>query len=105
MILKTFIVERYELHTQKMRIEASCEAEAIKGVMEGEGDIVDNGLEYIETADEYGMSRDENPELADTVEQLAGVSCEIYIPGIRSVEEDEEHETTDDDDDDIDEDG
>lgn len=91
-----YIVELYELHTQKVEVEADDRAMAIVAALSGEGDMLDNELEYIEGADEYGMSRDEDPELADEVEQLSSMSCEHYIPGIRSIELSE---------DDVDEDG
>lgn len=97
-----FIVELYELHTQKVEVEADSKAMAVVAALSGEGDMMDNELEYIEGADEYGMSRDEDPELADEVEQLASMSCEHYIPGVRSIELSDDN---DEDEDDMDEDG
>ena len=74
-------IEQYELHCMKYIVEADSEAEAVRMVLEGDADAVDNSLEYIEIADEYGIPVDENPELAKEL------GSERYISTIRSIEE------------------
>lgn len=87
--MPTFIVERYEVYTQQVSVEAKDEADAIVKVLDGEGDEVDNSLEYIESCEEYGITHDENPELVETVSKyLTGNKRGTdTINGIRSVEE------------------
>jgi hypothetical protein len=68
-----FEVEQYELHVIKYRIEAENEAQAVKKVFDGVALPVDNSLEYIEVADDYGLPVDEHRELADQLRAL-GVS-------------------------------
>ena len=53
--MATFRVEVYELHAQEYLVNASCAAEAVAKVQGGEGQMVDGGLNYIETADRYGQ--------------------------------------------------
>ena len=53
--MPTFEIEQYELHTQTYRVEASTEAEAIKRLFDGDGEAVDNGLDYIEVAEDFGL--------------------------------------------------
>jgi len=48
-----FIVEQYELHVQQYTIEAADRADAIIGVMRGEGTMVENGCEFVESAERY----------------------------------------------------
>ena len=50
---KEFIVEVYELHAQKYRVKADSPEEAQEAVNRGEGECVDDGLEYIEVAECY----------------------------------------------------
>lgn len=84
-----FEIEQYELHTQKFHVAAATRAEAIQRLYEGEATAVDNGLEVIEVADDYGLPADENRELVQELKQL-GVSfrgSDDVIPSIRSIEE------------------
>lgn len=85
--MKTFIVERYEVHTQKVMVEAKDRAEAIKMVLKGEGTDVDNSLEYIESDENRGMptqnlTKKEKEELSRCMD-----TDDEFIPTIRSVEE------------------
>ena len=80
-------IERYELHTSKYRVEANGEAEAIVKMLDGEADPMDDSLEYIEVADDFGIPVDENRDLADQVHELGVPIDEHVIPSIRSVEE------------------
>lgn len=84
--MPTFEIEQYELHTMKYRVEAHSEAEAIKKLLDGEADPVDNSLEYIEVADDFGMPVDENRELADELHELGVPVGEHVIPSIRSID-------------------
>ena len=83
--MPTYEIEQYELHAVTYRVKAKNEAEAIKKVFEGLAIPVDESLEYIEIADDYGLPADEYRELADQLRAL-GVSVDEVIPSIRSVE-------------------
>lgn len=78
-------IEQYEIHTSKFRVKANSEAEAIAKHLDGEGDFVDNSLEYIEPADACGLPADEYPELADALRKL-NVPVGTVIPSIRAIE-------------------
>ena len=80
-------IEQYELHTSKYRVEANSEAEAIVKLLDGEADLVDNSLEYIEVADDFGMPVDENRDLAEQLHELGVPIDEHVVPSIRSIEE------------------
>lgn len=82
-----FEIEQYELHTQKFRVEAVDEAEAIAKLLDGEADAVDNGLEYIEVAEDVGLPVDEFRELAKKLEKLGVPIGDQVIPSIRAIAE------------------
>jgi len=84
--MPTFEIEQYELHTLKYRVEANNEAEAIVRVLGGTALPVDNSLEYVEVADDFGLPGEEYRELADALRGL-GIQVDEVIPSIRSVEE------------------
>ena len=81
-----FEIEQYELCITKYEVKASSEAKAIAKLLNGEADAIDNSQEYIEAAEDYGLSADEHPELARELRKLGVVVHEI-IPSIRSVEQ------------------
>ena len=78
-------IEQYELHTQKYRIEASSQAEAIAMLFQGNADPVEGTLEYIEVLDEFGIPVEERRDLAEELQQI-GVTVSYAIPSIRSIE-------------------
>ena len=78
-------IEQYELHTQKYRIEASSQAEAIAMLFQGNADPVEGTLEYIEVLDEFGIPVEERRDLAEELQQL-GITISYAIPSIRSIE-------------------
>ena len=84
--MPVYEIEQYELHTQTYRVEANSRAEAIVKLLDGEADPVDNSLEYIEVADDFGMSVDENRELADELSKLGVPVGDCVIPSIRQIE-------------------
>ena len=53
--MTTFVLEVYELHTEKYKIEANSKAEAVQKFMDGEGDVINDSLEYIEQDETRGM--------------------------------------------------
>ena len=83
--MPTFEIEQYELHAMKYRVEAENEADAIVKLLAGLALPVDNGLEYIEVADDFGLPADEHRELADAL-RSQGVPVDVVIPSIRSIE-------------------
>lgn len=89
-----FEVEQYEIHTTKYRVRADTVSAAIKAVLDGDAEAVDNSTELIEVPEDYGMSADDNRDIVDGLREL-GVSCDEVIPGIRAVEEVEEDDERD----------
>lgn len=91
---RLFAVEQYELHASTYHVRARTAGEAVSKVFEGDGDLVDNSLEFIEIAEQYGLPIDVCPELvkeleACEAEHLVGSDA---ISGLRSVTAlDEEH--------------
>ena len=85
--MPTFEIEQYELHAQTYRIDAATEAEAIKRLLDGEADAVDNGLDYIEIADDFGLPVDEHRELTEGLKALDIPVGEHIIPSIRSIQQ------------------
>ncbi len=80
-------IEQYELHVMKYRIKAKDEAEAIRRLLDGEAEAVDNGLEYIEVAEDFGLPVDQHRELAAQLTASGVPVGEHVIPSIRSVEQ------------------
>ena len=83
--MPTYEVEQYELHCMKYRVEAANEADAIVKLLDGLALPVDNGLEYIEVADDFGLPADDYRDLADALREQ-GVPVDVVIPSIRSIE-------------------
>jgi hypothetical protein len=84
--MTTYEIERYEIHVQKYMVDADSEAEAIRLILAGSGDIADNEFsEMIEFCESMGMPAGENVELAEQLRKL-GVAVGDFIPSIRSVE-------------------
>ena len=81
-----FEIEQYEIHTQLYRVEADSEAEAVKRLFDGEASAVDDGLEYIEVAEDVGLPVEEYRELADELRQLGESIGEDVISSIRAIE-------------------
>ena len=81
-----FEIEQYEIHTQRYRVEADSEAEAVKRLFDDEASAVDNGLEYIEVAEDVGLPVEEYRELADELRKLGESIGEDVIPSIRAIE-------------------
>src|SRR5438105_11583476 len=79
-------IEQYEIHTQKFRVQADREAEAIKRLYDGHAKAVDEGSEIIDVAEDIGLPAEEYQDLADALYAL-GVSVDVVIPSIRSIEE------------------
>lgn len=85
--MPTYEIEQYELHAMKYQVEAEDEAHAIAKLLNGEADPVDNSLEYIEVADDYGVPVDENRDLADQLRKLGVSVGDDIIGSIRGIEQ------------------
>jgi hypothetical protein len=83
--MRTYEIEQYEIHTSKYLVKANSEAEAIVMQLEGQGDCIDNSLEFIEVADACGLPVADFPELAEALRKL-NVPIELVIPSIRNIE-------------------
>jgi len=90
--MPVYQIEQYELHTQTYRVEATTEAEAIVKLLDGEADPVDNTLEYVEIAEDFGMPVDEHKALAAELSKLGVPVGECVIPSIRHIEISEEED-------------
>ncbi len=82
--MPVFEIEQYETHAMKYRVEADDVGQAIVKLFDGDGDPVDDSLEYIEVADERGLWSDDHADLAEQLRSL-GLPVENVIPSIRSV--------------------
>ena len=85
---KTYILEVYELHACKYEIEAKNLVEALNLYQDGGARIGDEGTEYIETAERYGMRL---TDLRCSAADLKRIKADFAdhadtLPGIRSIE-------------------
>jgi len=55
--VRTFEIEHTSFTIQRYRVEAGNDAEAIVKLLDGLALPVDNGLDFIEVADDYGLPR------------------------------------------------
>jgi hypothetical protein len=85
--MPTFEIEQYELHVQRYRLEGADEAEAVVKLLDGEAEPIDNTLEFIEIAEDFGLPVDEHRQLAEKLRSLGVPVDEHVIPSIRSVAE------------------
>ena len=86
--MPVFRIEQYEIHVQGYNVTADDEADAIHRLLLGEGDPIDNSLEFVEIADDHGMLVSENRDLSDQLfDQGLIHSDDRVIPSIRCVEE------------------
>ena len=78
-------IEQYELYIQKNIVEAEDETEAIAKLMGGEGDPVNEGLEFIAVAEDVGMPAENYPDLVRGLEEEWDCRLDVVISGIRSI--------------------
>jgi type III secretion system FlhB-like substrate exporter len=83
--MPTYEIGQFELHARKYRVEAKNEIDAVVKLLQGEAKPVEQSLEMIEVAHEYGLPADEHRELADALRDL-GVVVGDEIPSIRRIE-------------------
>ncbi len=84
--MPVYEIEQYELHSSKYRVQAISETEAVVKFFAGEGDPVDQSLEYIEVADDRGMPSEDFPKLAKALKARGIDVDEDIIPSIRSID-------------------
>jgi len=87
--MPAFEIEQYELYVQRYRIdEADSEADGIARLFLGEGDPIDNSLEFVEIADDHGMLVSENRDLSDQLFDRGTINGhDEIIPSIRCIEQ------------------
>ena len=83
--MPNFEIEQYELHSVTYRLEAKNEAEAIKRLLDGEATQIDDSQEYIEIAEDVGLSIEDDSDLKSELKALDVVVCEGFVPSIRSI--------------------
>ncbi|MCE9552600.1 MAG: hypothetical protein K8T91_04380 [Planctomycetes bacterium] len=81
-----YLIEQYEIHSQSFRVEAENEAHAIKKLFDRQAQPEDNGLEYIEVANDLGLPADTYPDLAKALREH-GIDTDDVIPSIRDITE------------------
>lgn len=92
--MPTYEIEQYEIYVQRYRVEAVDEVHAVARLFGGEAELVENSLEYVEAANDHGMYRDDDLDIADGLWDLGIiVGIDIIIPSIRSVRLMETQET------------
>lgn len=96
--MKTYRVERYEIHTQAYLVEADSEAEAVKKTLDGLAEVApDEFSEPHGDCESIGLPVEDAPELAAAVHALLAadpaslatllaMETNGFIPGIKSVE-------------------
>jgi hypothetical protein len=86
--MPVYRIEQYEIHVQGYNVTANNEADAIAKLFMGEGDPIDNSLEFIEIADDHGMLVSENQDLSDQLFDRRVIhSSDEIIPSIRCCDE------------------
>ena len=82
-----FEVEQYELHVSTHEVDAKDEVDAVAKVLNGESEIIDGSFAFVEIADAYGLSQDDNHELSRALAKTGLLAGEHdIIPSIRSVQ-------------------
>lgn len=84
--MPVFRIEQYELHTHAYSVEADSEAEAIRKLLDGNGEPVDDSQEFVEVAEERGMAVENHRQLAEQLRALGVPVTRTMIPSIRSIE-------------------
>jgi hypothetical protein len=88
MAMPVYRIEQYEIHCQGYNVTGDTEAQAISNLFLGEGDPIDNSLEFVEIADDHGMSVNDNRDLADQLFDRGTINGhDKIIPSIRSIEQ------------------
>ena len=78
-------IDQYEIHALRYRVEADNEADAVVKLLDGEAEPTNMAPDFIEVAEDMGLSVDEYPELADQLRALGVPVGDVVIPSIRSV--------------------
>jgi len=79
-------LEQYELHVMKYRVTADDEADAIAKLFRGEGEPVEDSLDFVEVANDLGLSLTESPDLACRLFERGIIDGnDQIVPSIRSV--------------------
>ena len=78
-------IEQYELHVSKFRVEAASESEAVAKLFDGAGEAIDNSLEFIEVAEDFGLPVEEYQELAEELRKGGIAIGDDVIPSIRRI--------------------
>jgi len=86
--MPVFRIEQYEIHCQAYNVTGDNEADAISRLLMGEGDPIDNSLEFINVADDHGMLVSENQDLSDQLFDRGTINGhDEIIPSIRCIEQ------------------
>lgn len=95
-MMPRYRIEQYELHGQVYEVDAIDAYEAKKKLFNGEGEAVDNSLDFIEVATEYGLTVEDacaydNDLISEFEKHL--IDHNEVLHGIRLIEKLDEFET------------
>lgn len=84
-----YIIEQYELHAQQWSVEADSEAEALEKFLEGDASMIEDGCDYVEVADEYGMKVTDQELIRQLHERsvIAEIAPTVKLHSIRKLDE------------------
>ena len=80
-----FIIEQYELHAQKYEVEAENKVDAIKALFEGQANIVDSSLDYVQVAHDYFQPNLFSYEELNAIDKFSTIEDDC-VTSIRSIE-------------------
>lgn len=86
--MPTYIIVRYEIHTQAYLVEAASEAEAVKKTLDGLAEVApDEFSVFDDYCESIGILTKDCPKLAEDLRKLGVLLSAGFIPSIASVSE------------------
>ncbi|MDZ4688379.1 MAG: hypothetical protein SH850_25170 [Planctomycetaceae bacterium] len=82
-----FQVEQYEIHVRTYDVVAASAAEAVAQVLRGDLELADGTADFVEIAEDSGLSLETYPDLAEALRQCGAIGQEEILPSIRDVTE------------------
>lgn len=83
-VQQTYVIEAYELWAQRYRVKARSPEDALRKFYKGSAAAVDDTAEYLELAEEYGLSPDQLQERGLNLGRLPG-NVDAWLPGVRDI--------------------
>ncbi len=86
LLMPHYDIEQYVLYSLKYHVAAESEAEAIWKVLDEQVAHIEDSLDYVEVAADYGLPADEYPELCQELSTF-DITAKDLIPSIRDIQE------------------